>query len=185
MWSCWVLEIYCHNSATTFNTSYSKTLSRSKTTNTTCRMSQGTFKYMNRIKLSIRNISQIPNMYPFLTMSCNQQRKLSTHLLNRFCDPRLSNLVQLISINFPKFDHAIPSSWHQDILALNLKSVYIFYRCLMLANSNRLSTHRIPSFNGIIRMSNENRWWILIILKLVTEPKSRSLLWLLWSKTNP
>ena len=72
MLSWWLGKIYSHDSATTFNTSDCKTLTRSETTYAACRMSKRTFKNMNGIKLSISNISQIPKMNPFLTMRCNQ-----------------------------------------------------------------------------------------------------------------
>ena len=179
MLCCWIWKIHCHNSTTAFNTPHRKPLPRSKTTNATRTMSQGTFKHMNRIKLSICNIPQIPNMNPFFTMRCNQQGKLPTHLLNRFCDPTLSNLLQLSTINWPKLDDAVPTGGYQNIPSLDLKSVYILHRCLMLTDSDRLSIHRIPSLYSIIRMSNKNRRWILTIQKLVTQAKTKTLLLLL------
>ena len=75
---------------------------------------------MHRIELVVEDIFEIPNVDELLGMSRDEKWERAAHLVDRLADPRLTNHIQshVWLLHYPKLDHAIPASRHQNLLAI-------------------------------------------------------------------
>lgn len=151
------IEIYFDNTTSAFNTSYNVNLFTFTASHGACFMIQERLLNNTWIKLTSKNVFQIPNVDPFLRMSCHKHWISQTHILNRLANPRLTNFLAIYALNLVKLDDWVPSSRNQKDFSICNKASHVFHWCLMTADYYRLlSILRIPSVNISIWMRHKN-----------------------------
>lgn len=125
---------------------------------------------------------KVPDVDVFFWMSSSEDWERSTHNLNWLSDPRLSNLVELWSVDLPKFHDSIKTSRNQEKLIIHSERVDILDRGIMLTHSNWLLPLLlwIPSLDRAIWMGNKHndvllRTWEWCLLSHPTYAENWSL----------
>ena len=94
-------------------------------------------------------------MANFLRVTCNQRWIGAAHLVNRFSNEALSNLLEVSILQLIKLDHTVPPSRDNETLAIGSEAAHILDRHAMLANIHRLLTLRaVPPLHTSIRVSD-------------------------------
>ncbi len=94
-------------------------------------------------------------------VSCDEERELSTHVVNRFTQIAFAYLTQLLRASpSPELDSGVPSTTHNDRGVVLVEAVNIFYGFCMSSYDYDLVSWQIPLFNVVISASNQERWLV-------------------------
>ena len=96
-------------------------------------------------------------MNDHLRVSSHQQWKLTTHIMNWFCNVRLSDLVQLIWVSpCPKFDSSVPSTWDNHRGVVLMKHIKVLNWLRMRSNIHYLVLLKVPFLNIVVSTSKKD-----------------------------
>jgi len=114
-----------------------------------------------RFKLFRKDLSKVPIVDDHLGVSCDEERELSTHEVNRFTQIAFAYLIQLLRVRpSPELDSGVPSTTHNDRGVVLEEAVNIFYGFCMSSYDNNLVSWQIPLLNVVISASNHKRWLV-------------------------
>ena len=157
-----ILKVSIHDTTSAFNASDCVSCSICKTCDSTGGIFERAFSNVNRIKLGVEHKIQVPDMdHPF-GVGSHQQRKRATHQMNWLTDPRLTNLLYLVTLDLPKLDITVPSSGNQKSLTICLKGIDVLYCLIVFANSLDVLLLNIPSLNGSVGACQEHDILLLV-----------------------
>ena len=125
---------------------------------------------MNWIKLIVAHQIKIPHVDESFGVGRHQERKGTAHQMNWLTKPRLTNLLQLISLDPPKLYEAVPTSGNQERLTIRRKRIDVFYRGIMFPNSVNLLLLDIPSLNGPVGTCQKDH----ILVSLPADSQNRA-----------
>lgn len=76
---------------------------------------------MDRVEVLLHHIFKVPNMNLLVRMTGHEYWILAAHLMDWFADIRLANLRDIVSIDSPEFDHAVPTSRNEETSSLDVE----------------------------------------------------------------
>ncbi len=123
----------------------------SKALNASGGILQGRGGHTQWVKVSAEYLIQVPIMNKLLRVGSHKQRKLPTHVMNRFSKVCLSNLGKLIGIApFPELNSSIPSARYHDGVVVLLEHVEILDWLSMRTDIDDLISLQIPLLDVIV-----------------------------------